>query len=109
MEEAINSKEYDINPNLGEAVEPDNDLKNMLVEYVGEKLNPEDQNVTVEMIVEVVAEEFPDFLLVVAEENWIRGYHQALDDVELGQKMQREKEEENDKQKKSCKLCKDEK
>jgi hypothetical protein len=34
------------------------------------------------MIVEVLAEEFPEFVLALAEENWIRGYRQALDDVE---------------------------
>jgi hypothetical protein len=31
-----------------------------------------------------MAEEFPEFLMVVAEENWIRGYHQALEDVDSG-------------------------
>jgi len=72
---------------LEEFVEPDNDLKNMLVEYVGEKNNPEDQLVTVEMIVGTLADEFPELVLAVAEENWTRGYHQALDDVELGEKL----------------------
>ena len=65
----------------------------MLVEYVGEALNPEDQNVTLEMIVDVMAAEFPEFMLAVAEENWIRGYQQALDDVDIGRKMM-EKENE---------------
>ena len=81
------------NPELEKIVEPENDLKNMLVEYVGEKLNPEDQNVTLEMIVDVVAAEFPEFMLAIAEENWIRGYQQALDDVDIGKKMM-EKENE---------------
>tara|TARA_R100000234_G_scaffold118774_1_gene99981 strand:- start:70 stop:342 length:273 start_codon:yes stop_codon:yes gene_type:complete len=72
---------------LEEVVEPDNDLKNMLVEYVGEKNDPEDQLVTVEMIIGTLAEEFPQLVLAVAEENWTRGYHQALDDVELGEKL----------------------
>jgi len=72
---------------LEEVVEPDNDLKNMLVEYVGEKNDPEDQLVTVEMIVGTLANEFPELVLALAEENWTRGYHQALDDVELGQKL----------------------
>jgi hypothetical protein len=75
---------------LEEVVEPDNDLKNMLVEYVGEKNDPEDQLVTVEMIVETLASEFPELVLAVAEENWTRGYHQALDDVELGEKLFKE-------------------
>lgn len=72
---------------LEEVVEPNNDLKNMLVEYVGEKNNPEDSLVTVEMIVGTLADEFPELVLAVAEENWTRGYHQALDDVELGEKL----------------------
>jgi len=36
------------------------------------------------MIVETMADEFPEFLMVIAEENWIRGYHQALEDINLG-------------------------
>ena len=102
--EIINVKEMDHNPTLSETVEPDNDLKNMLIEYVGEKIDPEDQNVTVEMIVEIMAKEFPDFLLAIAEENWIRGYHQALDDVETGRKISEENEKKDVKQK-TCKLC----
>ena len=72
---------------LNNPVEPNNDFKNMLVEYVGEKLDPEDQNVTVEMIVEVTATEFPEFLMAVAEENYFRGYQQALNDAEQGEKL----------------------
>lgn len=83
----VSSKDYDNNPTLNSAVESDNHLKNILVEYVGKKLSPDNNNVTVEMVIEVVAEEFPEFLLAVAEENWIRGYHQALTDVEVGQKL----------------------
>mgnify|MGYP003150556160 CR=1 FL=1 len=66
---------------LEESVEPDTDLKNWLVEYVGEKHSPENEEVTVGMIVETVAEEFPEFLLAVAEENWVRGYQQAFHDI----------------------------
>jgi len=33
------------------------------------------------MAVEVFAAEFPEFLLAVAEENFLRGYEQALTDV----------------------------
>tara|TARA_B100001094_G_C18141359_1_gene778071 strand:+ start:418 stop:726 length:309 start_codon:yes stop_codon:yes gene_type:complete len=94
--EIINAKEFNKNPSLSEMVEPDNHLKNFLVEYVGDKYNPEDGEVTVEMIVETMASEFPEFLLAVAEENWIRGYHQALDDVELGKaEMEKLKNEED--------------
>jgi hypothetical protein len=92
-----------INLKLNEIVEPDTDLKNMLVEYVGGALNPEDLGVTVEMIIEVMAKEFPEFVLSLAEENWVRGYQQALDDVEIGEAFM--KEETKNEQKKSCKLC----
>jgi len=75
---------------LEEVVEPNNNLKNMLVEYVGEKNDPEDQLVTVNMLVETLASEFPELVLAVAEENWTRGYHQALTDVEVGEKLYQE-------------------
>ena len=65
---------------LSDVVDPDTDLKNMLVEYVGEKRST-DGNVTVEMIVDTMAEEFPDFVLALAEENWVRGYQQAFYDL----------------------------
>ena len=42
------------------------------------------------MIVETMATEVPEFLMAVAEENWIRGYHQALNDVDVGQRMAQE-------------------
>ena len=70
------------NPDLLEPVEPDTEVKNWLVEYVGEKLKPENNEVTVEMVIRVVAEEFPEFLLPVAEENFIRGYELALEDID---------------------------
>ena len=53
---------------------------------LGDQHNPQEDAVTVEMIVETMAKEFPEFLMAVAEENWIRGYHQALEDVEMGRK-----------------------
>jgi hypothetical protein len=74
----------DITQGLKETVNTDTVMKSWLVDYVGNQLNPEDEAVTVEMIVETMANEFPEFLMAVAEENWIRGYHQALEDVEIG-------------------------
>ena len=91
-------------PVLDEVVEADNDLKNLLVQYVGEKLNPKDNNITIEMVIEVMADEFPEFVMTLAEENWIRGYEQGLDDVHVGKSLVEEK---NEKQK-SCKLCENE-
>ena len=77
------------NPDLLKPVEKTNELKEWLVNYVGEKTNPENNEVNVEMIIKVVADEFPDFLLPLAEENFIRGYQQALEDVEQGEKLMR--------------------
>ena len=60
-------------------------LKQMLLEYVGNKYaTPEDEGefeVTVQMIVETLAHEFPEFVMVMAEENWVRGYQQGIDDA----------------------------
>ena len=69
------------NPAEKEAVETDSPLKEWLVNYTGEQFQPEDGNVTVEILVGTIANEFPEFLLVVAEENFMRGYEQALHDV----------------------------
>ena len=69
------------NTDLQEVVSEDTEMKRWLVEYVGNKKQPENNEVTVEMVVETIAEEFPDFLAVVAEENWVRGYQQAINDV----------------------------
>lgn len=66
----------------GKEVTADNQLKELFVNYVGQKLQPENAQVTVDMIVGVLADEFPDFLLVVAEENFVRGYEQAYKDIE---------------------------
>ena len=70
------------NPDLFAPVQPVNEMKKWLVNYVGEKLNPENDEVNVEMIIQVMAEEFPEFLMPLAEENFIRGYRQALADVD---------------------------
>ena len=68
------------NENLNETVSPDTGLKELVVGYIGERLaGPEE--ITVDMAVEVFAAEFPEFLLAVAEENFLRGYEQALTDV----------------------------
>ena len=89
--------EYENNPILKKNVETDNGLKKILVEYTGKKINPKDSEVNVEMIIEVMAAEFPEFLLALAEENWIRGYQQALDDVEMGKSVLDPLLEQNDK------------
>ena len=70
------------NPDLLEPVKPVNEMKKWLVNYVGERLQPENDEVNVEMIIQVMAKEFPEFLLTLAEENFIRGYQQGLADAE---------------------------
>ena len=72
---------------VNETVEADTPMKEWLVNYVGEQHEPGDDQVTVEMIVETMAKEFPEFVLALAEENWIRGYQQALDDITEGEKL----------------------
>lgn len=67
---------------LTQQVQALNPMKEWLVNYVGDKQKPVDGNVTVEMIVNSMAEEFPEFVLALAEENFIRGYKQALHDVD---------------------------
>ena len=84
------------NKTLKEEVQKDTPIKEWLVNYVGteflsevERINVEDTeeplewdgSVTVEMIVEMLAKEFPEFLMAIAEENFIRGYAQAMADV----------------------------
>ena len=73
-------------PDILKPVESTNEMKKWLVNYVGEKLQPENDEVNVEMIIEVMAKEFPEFILAIAEENFYRGYTQAISDVELEEK-----------------------
>ncbi len=79
-EKTITEEEAHTNPMLAMAVEPDSELKDYLVEYVGKKLDNEE--VTVNMIAEVLALEFPEFVFAMAEENFLRGYQVGLDDAD---------------------------
>ena len=75
-------------PYLVQKVDPkESEMKDWLVDYVGNKLNPESGEVTVEMIVGVMADEFPEFLLAIAEENFTMGYKQGLADSEAWQNL----------------------
>ena len=66
---------------LQEKVPSETELKEIIVSYVGKTLNPESEEITIEQVIEVFSREFPEFLLAMAEENWINGYTQALNDV----------------------------
>ena len=61
---------------------------------MGEVANPVNGLVTAEMIISILARDIPEVILPLAEENFIRGYKQALIDVDLGKKIY--KEQEND-------------
>ena len=91
-----NDNSYLENKSLKEKVEKDTPIKEWLVNYVGteflsemKRINSEtpedllewDGSVTVEMIIEMMATQFPEFLMAVAEENFVRGYTQAMVDV----------------------------
>jgi len=73
------------NEALREVVSSQTGLKELVVNYIGERLMAEEE-ITVNMAVEVFAAEFPEFLMAVAEENFIRGYEQALNDIEQMEK-----------------------
>tara|TARA_R110000824_G_C14696957_1_gene622195 strand:+ start:150 stop:386 length:237 start_codon:yes stop_codon:yes gene_type:complete len=70
------------NPVLNNPIDDTTGLKQLVVNYIGNRLLAEEE-VTVDMAVEVFAAEFPEFLMAIAEENFLRGYQQALDDVEV--------------------------
>jgi hypothetical protein len=85
------------NEDLKKEVEKTSPLKEWVVNYIGTKLSPEDKNVTLEMALEVFAEEFPEFVLALAEENFIRGYQQAFNDIQ-SMAAQRQEESKQDEQ-----------
>ena len=71
------------NPTLEETVADTTALKALIVNYIGSTLEPENDEVTVEMAINVFAKEFPEFLIAIAEENYFRGYEQALVDSQV--------------------------
>lgn len=68
------------NEHLKEVVNKESELKKIIVEHVGSKINPDNDEVTVENVIEVMIEEFPEVVLALAEENFFRGYAQGLSD-----------------------------
>ena len=59
----------------------DSELRKMIMEYVLSRYTYEDELVTEEMILEVLIEEIPDIIFILSEENFFRGYEQALIDL----------------------------
>ena len=88
-------KEID-NPDLTKEVVPsESELKEIIVNFVGNIRNPENDEITVEDVVEVFSQQIPEFLLAVAEENWVNGYSQALSDVRFLEEQKKEKTDDN--------------
>ncbi len=97
----VTETEVESSPILKEKVKPNTPLKEWLVDYSGKKYQAEcakfkaetgkkfewDGDVTVEIIIETLAHEFPEFVMALAEENFIRGYRQAFIDMEAGMEM----------------------
>tara|TARA_R100000808_G_C2144409_1_gene152201 strand:- start:692 stop:985 length:294 start_codon:yes stop_codon:yes gene_type:complete len=79
-EKIITEKDVHTNHMLAMPVIANSDLKSYLVKYVGEKLDSEE--VTVNMVAEVLATDFPEFTYAFAEENFMRGYQTGLNDAE---------------------------
>ncbi len=80
-EKVISEEELHTNPLLATTPNNDSELKQFLINYTGAKLQPEDEQVTVHMIAETVAADFPEFMFAIAEENFLRGYKLGLDDA----------------------------
>jgi len=78
-EKIITEEEAHTNPMLAMPIESDGELKSFLVDYVGAKLDQEE--VTVNMIAEVLAIDFPEFAFAYAEENFLRGYQLGIEDA----------------------------
>ena len=57
------------NPNLKKIVFPETPLKHALVDFAGGKFKPQN------------GEDFPELIWALAEENFFRGYEQAIRDV----------------------------
>jgi len=61
---------------------PATGLAGIILEYVAEKKGITDGEITFEQALDVFADEFPEFVLLIAEENFMRGYKQGLADTE---------------------------
>ena len=68
---------------LNKIVLIDGDLKKLIIDYIGEKTQPENGDVTLEMVISQIASEFPEILITIAEENYLKGYEQGLNDTSI--------------------------
>ena len=77
-------KEFDEEDPKFYLVKNDTKLKELIVNYGGEQLHPTTPEVTVAAVVKIFADEFPEFLLVVAQENFLRGYSEGIKETIVG-------------------------
>ena len=73
------------NPNLKKVVFPETPLKHALFDFTGQKYKPQNGEVTVDLIIQALGEDFPELIWALAEENFFRGYEQALMDLQEAQ------------------------
>ena len=59
-------------------------LKSLIVNHLKAKLDVSD--ITPEVIVEALIDDLPDVVLLLAEENYLRGYAQGLADIRYNEK-----------------------
>ena len=76
---------------LDKVVEVRNEIQEDLVRHVENKINEHKDQVTIGQVIGILASEFPELVIAIAEENWIRGYKQGLDDAEIADVMDPEK------------------
>tara|TARA_R100000808_G_C2117741_1_gene129862 strand:- start:733 stop:1050 length:318 start_codon:yes stop_codon:yes gene_type:complete len=78
----MSEQEFNQAPFVGvSSTDSESELRNYIINYTGTKLDPKDGNVDINMVAEVLADEFPEFIYAFAEENFVRGYELGLDDA----------------------------
>jgi len=81
------------NPILKNTVNKDSKLKEIIVNYVGNILKPDKEEVTMEMIIEIFSKEFPELLLTLCEERYMIGFIEGIDYVNQFNNPSEEKKE----------------
>jgi len=76
---------------LDKVIEVRNELQEDLVRHAGSRINQQEDQVTIGQVIGVLASEFPELVITIAEENWIRGYKQGLEDAQIAEVMDPEK------------------
>ena len=71
---------------LNDTVENNNELMDYIINYVGPETQPENDEVTIGMVIDVLAEKFLTRPLFIGGE-LSEGYQQALTDVQEGERI----------------------